>query len=534
MTVPVRSWIARCAGRSAQIVLEKVFHRGSTLPGRLALAIDPHVLRHLASDINVIIVTGTNGKTMTTALAVSILEQAAAAGDIAGPVITNPSGANMLTGIVATFLKSHRPARSRQQARYAHIGPDQARSVSPASVGQTSAKQTSVKQAPDTQTPPPGGSPRRYAVLEVDEASVAKVVAYLPCSTFVFTNIFRDQMDRYGEIYTTYQLIVDAAAAVPDATIILNADSPLFQSVALVNPVKTYGFDHQRHEPRRAHYNTDGVLCPRCHSLLKFTMNTYANLGNYLCPTCDFRRPPLDVAVTHIGAQTPQASQFTVTEPSHVTTPDHVTDPDRTGDHSYTLNVGGLYNIYNALSAIALAQHLGISQRAITAGIQQSTAAFGRLESFHIPSPHGASKQVTIVLIKNPVGAGQAFDLINLATGPLSLVALLNANYADGIDTSWIWDAPFEQLASADPQEQGQGQGQVAQVVAGGSRHHEMARRLRVAGFDQVADAANLESIVDFVRTQATDHTYIVATYTAMLRIRELFAAQGWVHKELR
>ena len=503
MSVPVRSWIARCVGRCAQIVLENVIHRGSTLPGRLALAIDPHVLRHLASDVEVIIVTGTNGKTMTTALTVSILEKAVAAGEIDGPVITNPSGANMLTGIVATFLKA--PRRPRQALSTAHGAT-------------TSATATRGTTASASGTQETGRPRRRFAVLEVDEASVSKVVAYLPCSTFVFTNIFRDQMDRYGEIYTTYQLIVDAASAVPDATIILNADSPLFQSVDLVNPITTYGFDHHSHEPRRAHYNTDGVLCPRCHSLLKFTMNTYANLGNYQCPHCDFRRPPLDVAVTAVSSQTPTSSQFTVS------------GPDPAHNQDYTLNVGGLYNIYNALSAIALAQHLGLSGQAIRAGIQQSKAVFGRLETFHIPKPQGASTQVTIVLIKNPVGAGQAFDLINLAAGPLTLVALLNANYADGIDTSWIWDAPFEQLTSGGPT----GQGKVVQVIAGGSRHHEMARRLRVAGFDQVTDTANLETIVDYVRTQAKGHTYIVATYTAMLRIRELFAAQGWVHKELR
>ncbi len=148
--------------------------------------------------------TGTNGKTLTTALTVGILENAF------GQIATNTTGANMITGIVSTFLSAKRNKTGKN-----------------------------------------------IAVLEIDEASLPAVTEYITPSLFVFTNIFRDQMDRYGEIYTTYDFIIKGAAKAPNATVLLNGDSPLFNSKALVNPVKYYGFDHEHHAPKRAHYNTE-------------------------------------------------------------------------------------------------------------------------------------------------------------------------------------------------------------------------------------------------------------------------------------
>ncbi|MDR0298389.1 MAG: DUF1727 domain-containing protein, partial [Streptococcaceae bacterium] len=228
--------VAKSAGRTAQFILEKIFHRGSTLPGKIALKLDGSVLSALTKNYEIVVITGTNGKTLTTALTVGILKKAYK------HVVTNPTGANMITGIVSTFLK-----------------------------------------APKVQSGEKG-----VAVLEIDEASLPKITEYIKPSLFVFTNIFRDQMDRYGEIYTTYDFIVKGAANSPEATVLLNGDSPLFHSKELVNPVKYYGFDHENHAPLRVHYNTEGVLCPVCHHILDFTMNTYANLGNYHCANCGF------------------------------------------------------------------------------------------------------------------------------------------------------------------------------------------------------------------------------------------------------
>ncbi|MDQ0221919.1 lipid II isoglutaminyl synthase subunit MurT [Streptococcus moroccensis] len=441
--------ISILAGKASQWVLQKM-GRGSTLPGKIALAIDAQVLETLAKDYEVVVVTGTNGKTLTTALTVGILEEAF------GAVLTNTSGANMITGIVAAFLN-----------------------------------------APKTK------NNRKIAVLEIDEASLPKVTEFLKPSLFVFTNIFRDQMDRYGEIYSTYQMIIDGAAKAPEATVLLNGDSPLFHSKELVNPVKYYGFETPEGTPQLAHYNTEGVLCPRCQHIIHFKMNTYANLGSYICLECGFKRPQLDYALNELTELTNTSSRFTI---------DH---------QDYQINVGGIYNIYNALAAVSVAKHFGVAPAAIKKGFEKSRAVFGRQETFTL-----GNKSCTLVLIKNPVGANQALETIALAPYDFSLSVLLNANYADGIDTSWIWDANFEKITEMP----------IPHIYAGGIRHSEIARRLRVSGYPetQIKELDALEAVLDAIEQQETEHAYILATYTAMLQLREILAQRHAVGKEMK
>ncbi len=436
------------AGKTAQAVL-KSMGRGSTYPGKLALKCDPSILDSLAKDYEIVVVTGTNGKTLTTALTVGILQEAF------GQVLTNPSGANMITGIVSTFLSAKRTKNGK-----------------------------------------------KIAVLEIDEASLPRVTQYITPSLFVFTNIFRDQMDRYGEIYTTYQMILDGAKKAPEATILANGDSPLFASKEVVNPVRYYGFNTQSHQPQLAHYNTEGILCPRCEHILRYKQNTYANLGHYICLNCQFERPQLDYQLTTLTNLSNHSSGFVI------------------DGQEYKINVGGLYNIYNALAAVAVAEYFGVSPEKIKAGFDKSRAVFGRQETFTV-----GQKSCTLVLIKNPVGASQALEMIKLADYPFSLSVLLNANYADGIDTSWIWDANFELISQMD----------ITEINAGGVRHSEIARRLRVSGYDEnkITETANLQEVLDNIKEQEADHAYILATYTAMLEFRELLAKQDLVRKEM-
>lgn len=309
-------------------------------------------------------------------------------------------------------------------------------------------------------------------------------------------------MDRYGEIYTTYQMIVDGASQAPKATILANGDSPIFASKDLVNPVKYYGFDTPKHEPRLAHYNTEGILCPKCEQILRYRLNTYANLGDYTCLNCDFQRPKLDYKLTQLTSITHHSSAFVI------------------DDQTYRINVGGLYNIYNALAAVAVAEFFGISADQIKAGFNKSKAVFGRQETFSING-----KACTLVLIKNPVGASQALEMLRLADYPFSLSVLLNADYADGIDTSWIWDADFELINQMD----------ITEINAGGVRHSEIARRLRVTGFDEakITSFDKLEGIMQAIENQEAEHAYILATYTAMLAFRELLASRHIVEKEM-
>ena len=436
------------AGKSSHFVLSKL-GRGSTLPGKLALKFDNDILNTLARDYEVVVITGTNGKTLTTALTVGILKEAFF------EVVTNPSGANMITGITTTFLTTKK-----------------------------------------------GKSGKNIAVLEIDEASLSRICDYIKPSLFVFTNIFRDQMDRYGEIYTTYQMILDAAQKVPTATVLLNGDSPLFNSVTLKNPVQYYGFDTEKGEPKLAHYNTEGILCPKCQHILKYKLNTYANLGDYICEHCGFRRPELDYKLTQLTSLRHNSSDFVI------------------DGQSYHINIGGLYNIYNALAAVSVAQFFGVEPTTIKTGFDKSRAVFGRQETFKI-----GDKECTLVLIKNPVGATQALEMIKLAPYPFSLSVLLNANYADGIDTSWIWDADFEQVLNMD----------IPHMIAGGVRHSEIARRLRVTGYnaEQISEVADLSQVFEKIKNQETKHAYILATYTAMLEFRELLASHQVVRKEM-
>lgn len=344
---------------------------------------------------------------------------------------------------------------------------------------------------------------KKFAVLEIDEASLPKITEYIKPSLFIFTNIFRDQMDRYGEIYTTYDFIVKGAANSPKGTVLLNGDSPLFNSKKLVNPVKYYGFNHESHEATHAHYNTEGIVCPVCHHILAYKMNTYANLGNYICENCGFSRPELDYQLTELSEITNTSSKFVI---------------DGT---DYKINVGGLYNIYNALAAVSVAEYFNVPKETIAAGFELSKAVFGRQETLEIDG-----KKVTIVLIKNPVGANQALEMMKLANYPFTLVSLLNANYADGIDTSWIWDANFELINDME----------IDQIITGGVRSSEMARRMRVTGFDaqKISERKELSEVLEAIKESQKDHVYILATYTAMLQMRELLAEGHYLGKEMR
>lgn len=445
----INTLLGMIAGKASQFVLSKL-GRGTTLPGKIALAFDKDILNSLAKDYEIVVITGTNGKTLTTALTVGILQEAF------GEITTNTSGANMITGITATFLSASKNKNGK-----------------------------------------------KIAVLEIDEASLARVTDFIKPSLIVFTNIFRDQMDRYGEIYTTYQMILDGAAKVPTATILANGDSPLFNSTAVINPIKYYGFATEEHEPRLAHYNTEGVLCPHCHQIIRYKLNTYANLGSYTCSNCEFSRPELDYKLTKLKEITNTSSSFVI------------------DDQDYRINIGGLYNIYNALAAVSVAEFFGVPSEKIKAGFDKSKAVFGRQETFKL-----GNKDCTLVLIKNPVGATQAMEMIKLAPYEFSLSVLLNAHYADGIDTSWIWDADFEQIS----------QMKIPQMFAGGVRSSEIARRLRVTGYpeDQIVEKSKLEDIIDLIEHSSSQHAYILATYTAMLEFRDLLAQRQAVGKEMK
>lgn len=440
----IRSSFAEFAGRSSYWFLHTFMHGGSSLPGKLTLKLDPNILQSFSKKYDLVIVTGTNGKTLTTALSVRVLREKY------DQVLTNPTGSNMEQGIVTTFITAPRAKK------------------------------------------------KGLAVLEVDEANVPIVCRYITPKAFVFTNIFRDQMDRYGEIYTTYNKILRGVKLAPKATIIANGDEQLFHSKDLPNPIIYYGFNHEHHEAFNAPANTDGLLCPKCQHILQYHMRTYAGLGDYFCPHCGFKRPELTYSVTKIDKLTPTNSTFEI------------------DGHQYTIGIGGLYNIYNALAAYSLGRFMGVTPEQIKHAFESDERVFGRQEIINVDG-----KQVTIILVKNPVGLNQVLDMIETDPKPFSFAFLLNANYADGIDTSWIWDGDFEKLARH----------QIPQYMTGGERYKDITTRLTMAGFDNVWHEPDLTKVIDKIKQMPTEHVYILATYTAMLQLRKLLAEKEYIKK---
>lgn len=438
-----KSGVAKITGKSSYWFLHNVLKGGTSFPGKIAMKIDPTVLGSLAKDYETIIVTGTNGKTMTTALIVETLKRKY------GDILTNPSGSNMQQGIVTAFL-AHRHHR-----------------VS-----------------------------RKIAVLEVDEANVKLVAKLLHPAAFVLTNIFRDQMDRYGEIYTTYAKIVDGIKLAPKAKIIANGDASIFSSVKLPNPKVFYGFqlaNDQRQNDLRAPVNTDGVLCPVCNHILHYHERIYANLGDYFCPNCGYHRPELTYTVNKISQQTPNHLQFQM------------------GKKQYSINIGGTYNIYNALAAYAVAREFGLSDSEVAAAFAANKRIFGRQEEIHYQG-----RDIDLILVKNPVGLDEVLHMLNTESDDYSLVTLLNANHADGIDTSWIWDADYEGL----------NKDKIRKVLVGGQRWHDMGFRLEIAGFDPGIMDTNPDddSLITEIGKLPTKKVYILSTYTAMLALRKKMA----------
>jgi len=446
----LKSTIARATAKSAYWFLHDVMHRGGTsLPGKIAVAIDPDILKSIQQDFDLVVVTGTNGKTLTTALITRVLQ----AGGY--EVITNPSGSNMIQGITGTLVT------------------------------------TPVKPSPNGKKP--------VAVLEVDEANVEKITSAIKPKMFVLTNIFRDQLDRYGEIYTTYDKIIAGIQHAPEATVLANGDSPIFTRGDFPNKRQYFGFTHIQpadYQPQVAPINTDGILSPTDHSVLHYDFITYANLGQYFSVTDDFKRPPLAYQVTEIDELTPTYSTFSI---------------DGT---PLRIEIGGLYNIYNALAAYAVGREFGVTPEQIKTAFESNAQIFGRQEAIHVDG-----KDVTIVLIKNPLGTNSVIDMMRTETADFSLLALLNANYADGIDTSWIWDAEFEKLHDT----------KLKAVATGGERYRDIRVRLKMAGFADQAVYEDLTQVIDAIKALPTDKVYIAATYTAMLQLREQLGAAGYI-----
>ena len=423
----------------------------SNLPGKVARKIAPSVLADLASQarVGVVAVSGTNGKSTTSGLIASIFKAAEK------KTVHNRQGANLLTGITATVVNA---------ASWS------------------------------------GRLDADYCLFEIDEAALPVVAKEVKIGAIVVTNLFRDQLDRFGELDTTAKLI-SSGIAVNNSPAILNADDPnvaqmVPDAVRLFYGIRTLASG----STPSADDNSELAYCPKCGAEYAYKIRFYGQIGHYACPSCAHKRNDPEVYADNVSV-TATGSEFTL---------------NYNGESiEIKLALPGTFNVYNALAAAALSFKLGLPSTAIRKGLCAYSTLFGRSERVSLNG-----KQILIQLIKNPAGASQAVQAAARDPHGRYLIAL-NDNYADGRDVSWIWDADFEQLATC-----------AGPFVVSGQRCHDLAVRLKYAGVD--ASKITIEPSLDLALTKsmelcndAEQTLWLLPTYTCLLNLQKIFKARG-------
>jgi UDP-N-acetylmuramyl tripeptide synthase len=425
---------------------------GTTLPGRLLLRLAPDAISRLGSSLTdgSTIVSATNGKTTTAGMISAAL---GAAGRIP---VHNRAGSNMTWG-VATALLEQRGTEG---------------------------------------------------LFEVDEAWLPRVASELDPKLIVLANLFRDQLDRYGEL----ERLADDWAELVEARagrtgFVLNADDPLVADLGRDRELRRrdgvtyFGIEDPSQALPELEHAHDAKHCRRCGAPYEYDRAFVGHLGHYSCPQCDAGRPEPDVAATEIVLEGIGGSRIAVRTPR--------------GELRLRLPLPGVYNVYNALAAVSAGLRLGLAPEQIRIGLEAMQAVFGRVETIEV-----AGKPVSILLIKNPAGANEVLRTLRLESGDagLDLWIALNDRIADGRDVSWIWDADFELLAD-----------HIRRVVCAGTRAPEMAVRLKYAGWDvssiEVQDA--IAPSLDRAIAAADGHLFALPTYTALIELRKLLADRG-------
>lgn len=456
----LRTVFAVAVCKASRAVLHRIGRGGTSFPGKAAMVLKKDLLTVVSQDVASIVVTGTNGKTTTAAMLESVLRCAGL------ETVSNRSGANLLSGVTAELAAC---------------------------------------------TDWRGRAVKHYAVIECDEGALHQVVPLLHPKVIIVTNLFRDQLDRYGEVMHTLEAVRRGIEQVPEAVLCLNADDSLTASLALdlPNPVAWFGIgigveagDPEQNSGQdfgnEESSVSDARYCIRCGTEYVYSFRTFAHLGGFRCPACGYARPDPDVEITSIDSM------------DYTGTRVHMRFEKRSvGMVPVNIAAPALYNIYNAAAAACSAQAAGISLQAVLKALASTSGAFGRMETFE---PGGAAAQM--ILVKNPAGCNQALDYLCSLKKPYALILCLNDRDADGHDISWIWDVDYEKLCQH-PFLQG--------IYVWGIRAEDLQLRLKYAGIPEsrIRHIRKKETLLMIIRGSKVP-VFILPNYTAMLPLREL------------
>jgi len=449
---------ALLAGKTATLLSRRLgMGGGTTFPGSVARRLDPRALAKMAAALKhgSVVVTGTNGKTTTSRLIANIMRTASL------HPVHNRAGANLLGGVTSALI------------------------------GATGLS----------------GRPRAdIGLFEVDEAVMPAVVKEVRPRVVLITNLFRDQLDRYGEVDYLAKIWRKGLAELgEDATVVLNADDPLVANLGEGLRAKTlyYGLDDERQGSPTLPHAADSKSCLRCGSRFAYSVVYYGHIGVYRCPNCGAARPDPQVRATSVTPRGTEGSDLVLATPA--------------GELALSSGMPGLYNTYNTLAATACSHALGIAPANVAEAVRTFAAAFGRIERIEIEG-----KKVFLALVKNPVGFGEVLRTVLADGTPKNLFIIINDKFADGTDISWLWDVDFELI-----------QGHANFVVVSGIRAEDMAVRLKYAQVpsDKVLLEKDLRTALDkgLSWTPPGETLYVLPTYTAMLEVRQIMHHLGYV-----
>ena len=440
----IKVFLAVTACKLTIKLLRLIGRGGTAIPGKIAIKICPDLLSYLAKDVNCVIVTGTNGKTTSSRIIEEIYVRSGAS------YFANRSGANLINGITAIFIEN------------------------------------------STLT---GRPKKKNAVIECDEAASKEVCRLIDPSVVLVTNVFRDQLDRYGEVSWTLQNILIGIKNSPNAVVCLNADCSLTASIAsqIPNKVVFFGVDVPIYKDPISEVS-DAPHCINCKHEYEYSYRTFGHLGGFYCPDCGYKRPEPQVSVTDILKTGVSSTKVRVRVFGE--------------DDVITINLPGGYNIYNAVGALAVSEAVGFARTTTKDAIAGFSCGFGRMEQFDMGG-HSAR----IILVKNPAGCNQVLNYLSGLSEKTVFVCCLNDNSADGKDVSWIWDVNFEKLEDMDEL--------IPEIYVSGIRSGDMAVRLKYAGINE----AKLKVFDDYdalirAMTKQSLPVIIMPTYTAMMDLR--------------